>query len=233
MALLTWDGTGEKFYHNGVSHGVLYVQKSDGTYDTGVAWNGLTGVDESPDGGEANDLWADNIKYASLRSVENFKGSISAYHYPDDFNKCDGKIVTDDGVVIGQQKRQSFGFSYRTEIGNDTATGGDDGYIIHVIWNATVNPSDRSYETINDSPDAVEFSWDFECLPVAFTSGTGTDAINGFTSSMELNSLKLGSAKMAAAEALLYGTNANGGTAATDASLPTPTALLAAIAAAA
>ena len=226
MAALTWDGTGEKFYQNGVNHGVLYVQKSDGTYEDGVAWNGLTGVDESPDGGEANDLWADNIKYASLRSVENFKGSISAYHYPDEFNACDGKIVTADGVVIGQQKRQSFGFCYRTEIGNDTSTGSDDGYIIHVIWNATVNPSDRSYETVNDSPDAVEFSWDFECLPVAFTSGTGNAAVNGYTSSMELNSLKLGSGKMAAAEALLYGGQS------ADPTLPTPTALLAAIAAA-
>ena len=220
---ITWDGTGEKYYQNGVSQGVLYVQKADGTYDTGVAWNGLTSVNESPDGGEPNDLWADNIKYGSLRSAENFKGSINAYHYPDDFNKCDGRVVTSDGIIIGQQARTPFGFTYRTEIGNDASPTA--GYVIHVIWNARINPSDRSYETINDNPDAIEFSWDFDTVPVSITGVTGVKTV----SSMELNSIKLGSGKIAAAEALLYGTAASGGGTATNPSLPTPTALVAAI----
>jgi len=219
MAVLTWDGTGERYYHLGVSKGVLYVQKSDGTYENGVAWNGLTGVDESPDGGDANDLWADNIKYGSLRSVENHKGSISAYQYPDEFNACDGKFVTESGIVIGQQKRTSFGFCYRTEVGNDTGTGSDDGYILHIVWNAMVNPSDKSFETINDNPDAIEFDWDYECVPVTMTAVEGVTHV----SSIELPSLKLGKAKMTAAEDLLYGT------ATKEPTLPTPDALIAAI----
>lgn len=218
MSKIVWDAVGDRYYHNGVSQGILFPQKADGTYDNGVAWNGLTGVDESPDGGDTNDLWADNIKYGSLRGAENFKGSISAYQYPDEFNACDGRVVTSSGIIIGQQKRQPFGFVYRTEIGNDTASGTDDGYIIHVVWNATVSPSDRSYETINDSPDAIEFSWDFETIPVAVTGITGVKHL----STMEFNSLKLTTAQMTALENKLFGTD---GTGATDPTLPDPDTL--------
>lgn len=221
MSKIEWDQTGERFYHNGVSNGVLFPQKADGTYDNGVAWNGLTGVDESPDGGDTNDLWADNIKYGSLRGAENFKGSISAYHYPDEFNACDGKVVTPEGIVIGQQRREPFGFVYRTEIGNDTATGSDDGYIIHVVWNATVSPSDRSYETINDSPDAIEFSWDFETIPVPVTGITGVKHL----STMEFNSLKLTAAQMTALKNKLFGTNGEGSSTGTEPTLPDPDTL--------
>lgn len=218
---LTWDATGEKFYQNGVSQGVLYVQKSDGTYENGVVWNGLTSVEDNPDGGEANDLWADNIKYGSLRSAENHKGSINAYHYPDEFNACDGKVVTTDGIVIGQQARIPFGFCYRTEIGNDASPTA--GYILHIVWNASISPSDKSYETINDNPDAIEFSWEYESVPVNVTSVTGVRTC----CTMELNSIKLGTSKMAAAEAVLYGTAPSG-----HATLPTPDSLIATISAA-
>lgn len=217
---LAWDQTGERFYESGVSHGVLYPMSSAGTYPKGTAWNGLTGVDENPDGAEENVLWADNIKYATFRTPENHKGNIKAFTYPDEWKACDGQKSPSgmDGLTIGQQKRQPFGFCYRTEIGNDTAAESDDGYILHLVYNSTVSPTSKSRTTQNENPDATEFSWDYSSTPVPVTGITGASQ----TCTMELNSIKLGSDKMAAIEAILYGTAASGQTAAVDARLPLP-----------
>ena len=225
MSKLVWDATGERFYEMGVSKGVLYVQNSDGTYANGVAWNGLTSVTASPEGAEPNDLYADNIKYASLRSAETFGGTIEAYTYPDEWAECDGSAEPVDGVYVGQQKRKAFGFCYRTEVGNDTVSESDDGYILHIVWNATASPSERAYETINDNPDAITFSWDFDTTPVALT---------GFkpTAHIEINTTKLtaaGKTALATLEATLYGTDGSGGNTGTDATLPTPIAVLTAM----
>lgn len=169
MARLTWDGTGTRWYEVGTSQGVLYPMKADGTgYDTGVAWNGLTAVTDSPDGAEANDMYADDIKYASLRSAETAGGTIEAYTYPDEFIPCDGG-ATDSakGLVIGQQGRRKFGFCYKTKMGNDTTSDVDAAYKLHIVYGATASPSEKSYETINDSPEGMTFSWDFDTTPVA------------------------------------------------------------------
>lgn len=213
MAVLTWDGTGERYYENGVSKGVLYPQDSTGAYPLGVAWNGLTAVTESPDGAEPTDLWADNIKYASLRSAENFKATIEAYTYPDEFAACDGQDSLATGIYIGQQPRKAFGFCYRTEIGNDTNSGTDDGYKLHLIYNATASPSEKAYETINDSPDAITFSWDVETTPINVTGKKPT-------AHLVIDSLKVDSAKLALIEAALYGTSSAA------AYLPTPDDIL-------
>lgn len=203
MSKLVWDATGSRFYENGVDHGVLYVQKDDGTYDNGVVWNGLTGVTESPDGAEPTDLWADNIKYASMRSAETFGATIEAYTYPAEFAVCDGSAEPVVGVKVGQQKRKPFGFCFRTNIGNDTASEADDGYKIHIIYNATASPSERAYETINDSPDAITFSWEITTTPIA---------VNGFkpVSTITIDSTQFDTtekkALLTALENLLYGT---------------------------
>ena len=210
---LTWDATGKHYYENGVDHGVLYPQKSDGTYDDGVAWDGLTGVTESPDGAEPNDLYADNIKYATLRSAETFGGTIEAYQYPPVFAACDGSVSLVDGVYIGQQPRVPFGFSYRTYIGSDTMASGTH-YKLHIVYNATVTPSERNYETVNDSPDAITMSWDFDTVPVNVTDQKPTSTI-------VIDSREANATKLAALEDLLYGTNN------TDPSLPTPDEIVA------
>ena len=219
MSKLVWDATGTRLYENGVDHGVLYPQKDDGTYDTGVAWNGLTGVTESPDGAEPTDLWADNIKYASMRSAETFGATIEAYTYPDEFAECDGSAEPVAGLRLGQQKRKPFGFVYRTNIGNDTATDSDDGYKLHIIYNATASPSERAYETINDSPDAITFSWEVTTTPVA---------VKGYkpVSTITIDSTKIDSAKLTLIENKLFGTDAEGGNAATNPELPSPDDLL-------
>lgn len=200
FAPLTWDGSGQRFYENGVDHAVLYPQSSDGTYPTGVAWNGITGITESPDGAEANDLYADNMKYATLRSAETFGGTITAYTYPDEFGACDGTATPEGmkGLYLGQQARNAFGLSYRTQVGNDTATSDDDGYKLHLVYGATASPSEKSYETINDSPDGIELSWEFTTTPVACE---GYKAVSTIT----LDSLKLGKTAMKAIEDVLYG----------------------------
>ena len=177
MAALIWDKTGERFYETGVSHGVLYRQKNDGTYDAGVAWNGLTGVTESPDGAEPNDLYADNIKYASIRSAETFGATIEAYTYPEEFAECDGSASLATGVYIGQQARRPFAFSYQTEVGNDTQTESDDGYKLHIVYNASASPSEKSYETINDSPDAITLSWEITTTPIPVTGYKPTSTV--------------------------------------------------------
>ena len=228
--LLKWDQTGERWYQNGVSHGVLFPMTSEGTYGDGVVWNGLTGIDENPDGGDITDLWADNIKYASFRNPENYGGTIKAYTYPDEWLPCDGQKAV-GGVVYQGQKRQPFGLCYRTELGNDTMTDTDDAYILHLVYNATVSPSSKSHATQNENPDAEEMSWDFKSLPVAVEGVTGV----AFTSKLELDSRKLTATKMAAIEQVLYGTPAVTGTnaaAAVPARLPLPGEVASIIAAA-
>lgn len=166
MAVIEWDAAGKRFYENGTDHGVLYPMETSGDYGTGVPWNGLTGVTESPEGAEPTDLYADNSKYATLRSTETFGCTIQAYTYPDEFMECDGSAQIAKGVYAGQQERKGFGFCYRTNIGNDTATSSDDGYKLHLIYGCTASPSERAYETINDSPDAITFSWEVKTTPV-------------------------------------------------------------------
>ena len=199
MAALIWDKTGERYFETGVDHGVLYPQKADGTYDDGVVWNGLTAVTESPDGAEPNDLYADNIKYASLRSAETFGATIEAYTYPEEFAECDGSAAMSTGVYIGQQTRKPFGFSYRTLVGNDTATDTDDGYKLHIIYNATASPSEKNYETVNDSPDAITMSWEIDTTPVPVTGKKPTATIT-------IDSTKCDATKLKTLEDILYGT---------------------------
>lgn len=220
MSKIVWDAVGSRFYETGVSHGVLYVQKADGTYDTGVAWNGLTGVTESPDGAEATDLWADNIKYASLRSAETFGGTIEAYTYPDEFGVCDGSWSPVGGVYVGQQTRNPFGFCYRTEVGSDTISdaSSDEGYKLHIVYNATASPSEKAYETINDSPDAITLSWEFTTTPVTI-EGAGKKP----TSLITIDTTKLdtaGKSALASLEAILYGTGS------AEPTLPAPAVVL-------
>lgn len=197
---LVWDASGQRFYENGVDHVALYVQNASGAYPKGVAWNGITGITESPDGAEATDLYADNIKYATMRSAETFGGTITAYTYPDEFGVCDGTATPDglEGVYLGQQARNAFGLAYRSQIGNDTATTADDGYKLHIVYGATASPSEKAYETINDSPDAIEFSWEFTTTPVACT---GYKAVSTIT----IDSLKCDKAKLEALEKILFG----------------------------
>lgn len=163
---LKWDQTGEHWHELGTDHGILFVQNSDGSYKTGVAWNGLTGVTESPSGAEANDMYADDIKYASIRSAETFSGTIEAYQAPEEFGQCDGTESPVPGLYLGQQLRKPFGFAYRTKVGNDTATDSDDAYKIHLIYNATASPSEKQYQTINESPEAITFSWELSTTPI-------------------------------------------------------------------
>ena len=198
---ITWDATGTRYFETGVDHGVLFVQKSDGSYDAGVPWNGLISVTASPDGAEPTDLWADNMKYATLRSAETFGATIEAYTYPDEFMQCDGSATVDNlsGVYIGQQTRKAFGFCYRTKIGSDTDTDASK-YKLHIIYNATASPSERAYETINDSPDAITFSWEITTTPVNVTGYKPT-------SELVINVDELPAGKKAILENMLYGTN--------------------------
>lgn len=166
MAKLVWDKTGERYYETGVNRGVLYPQDSHGKYPKGVVWNGLTAVTKSPGGAEASDYYADNIKYASIRSAETYGATIEAYTYPDEFAACDGSAEITQGVMIGQQSRKPFGFAYRTLIGNDTASEEDDGYKLHLVYNSTASPSEKAYQTINESPEAITFSWEITTTPV-------------------------------------------------------------------
>jgi hypothetical protein len=217
MTTLVWDQVGERIFETGVDHGVLYIPTSEGIYDSGVAWNGLTTVTESPSGAEPNAQYADNIKYANLVSYEEFSGSIEAFTYPEEWAQCDGSAVPHAGVYIGQQSRKTFGFSYRTRIGNDL-DGVDHGYKIHMVWGAIASPSEKAYTTINDSPEAMTLSWDFWTLPVPVTGLKPTSYIC-------VDSTKSASASLAALEAFLYGTVSE------DPSLPTPDAVSALFAA--
>lgn len=193
---IVWDATGEKRYETGTDRGVLYPMENAGTYSTGVPWNGLTAVTESPDGAEATDLWADNIKYASFRSAEEFGGTIEAYTYPDEFGICDGTASPVEGVSLNLQGRKPFGFSYRTVYGSDT---NPDGYKIHIVYGATASPSEKAYETVNDSPDAITFSWEFDTTPVNVTGHKPTSLIT-------IDSTTVSAAALQAIEDILYGT---------------------------
>lgn len=196
MAKITWDNSGEKFFEMGVDHGVLYPLSDEGEYTPGVAWNGLTSVSDSPDGAEANELWADNIKYGVLRSTENHKGTIEAYMFPDEWSECDGYGVPTAGLRIGQQKRKTFGLCYRTMVGNDVDS--ELGYKLHLVYGATASPSEKTHETVNDSPDAMTMSWEYETVPIS---------VDGYkpTASIEIDSTKLNAAKLAKLETILYG----------------------------
>lgn len=198
MSRLVWDKTGERFYETGVKQGVLYPQATGGTYPKGVAWNGLTGVTESPEGAEATPLYADDIKYLNLMSVEEFKATIEAYTYPDEFAECDGSASIATGVLIGQQKRKSFGLSYKTTLGNDV-DGNDLGYKLHVIYGALAAPSEKAYATINDSPEAITFSWEISTTPVS--AGDNYQP----TASLTIDSTKADPDKLKALEDILYG----------------------------
>ena len=196
MSKLTWDASGERLYETGVKQGVLYVMDSN-VYGNGVAWNGLTAITESPSGAESTPLYADDIKYLDLRSTEEFGATIEAYTYPDEFAACDGSASLADGVSIGQQARKMFGLCYRTTVGNDT-DGTDHGYKLHLIYGATASPSEKAYETINDSPEAITFSWEITTTPVSVT---------GFkpTASITIDSTKADPTCLAALEEKLYG----------------------------
>ncbi len=214
---LEWDKTGEREYEVGVSHGVLYPM-SGSTYGAGVAWNGLTGVDENPDGGDINEVWADNIKYATFQTPENHKGNIKAYMFPDEFYPCNGMVSPAGmpGLVYGGQTRKSFGFCYRTEIGTDSNENA--GYKLHLVYNSKVQPSSRSHATKSENVDPEEMSWDYNSTPVAVTGVSGVEQ----TSTVEIKSTDFTTAQMEALEAVLYGTAASGSTAAVAARLPSP-----------
>lgn len=199
MSKLVWDQTGERLYETGVKKGVLYPQATGGTYPNGVAWNGLTAVTESPSGAEATALYADDIKYLNLMSTEELGATIEAYTYPDEFAECDGSAEIAGGVSIGQQTRKAFGLCYRTVLGNDTESN-DYGYKLHIIYGCLASPSEKAYATINDSPEAITFSWEVTTTPVE---------VAGFkpTASITIDSTKADAEKLAALEDILYGSD--------------------------
>ncbi len=197
MSRITWDNVGERYYETGVKQGVLYPIQTGGLYNKGVAWNGLTAVTESPSGAEATALYADDIKYLNLLSNEEFGATIEAYTYPDEFAECDGSAALADGVMIGQQKRKTFGLCYRTAVGNDV-DGSDFGYKLHLVYGCLAAPSEKAYATINDSPEAITFSWEVTTTPVS---------VEGYkpTSQITIDSTKADAEKLAALEDILYG----------------------------
>lgn len=215
MAKLTWDDAGKRLYETGVQKGVLYPMGDNGAYAAGVAWNGLTAVTESPSGAEATPLYADDIKYLELTSAEEFGATVEAYTYPDEFAECDGSAEVATGVKIGQQPRKVFGLCYRTTLGNDVK-GNDYGYKLHIVYGCKAAPSEKAYASINDSPEAITFSWEVTTTPVSVT---------GFkpTAHLEIDSTKVTAAKLAALEAILYGADASGGSGSgTEPRLPLP-----------
>ena len=197
MSKLVWDQTGERYYETGVKNGVLYVQGEGGTYQTGVAWNGLTAVTESPSGAEPTTLYADDMKYLTLMSAEEFGATIEAYTYPVEFNQCNGEAEIATGVIVGQQDRKSFGLCYRTTVGNDV-DGNAYGYKLHIIYGAKAAPSEKAYAAINDSPEAITFSWELTTTPIN---------VEGFkpTANITIDSTKADASKLTALEAILYG----------------------------
>lgn len=212
MAKMKWDQIGERLFETGTDRGVLFPQLPTGEYGPGVPWSGLTKVTESPEGGEETPLYADNIKYLSLYSIENLKGTIEAFTYPDEFAECDGSKEVTAGVRFNQQQRKSFAFAYRTKIGNDV-DGTNHGYKLHIIYGVRVSPSERANETINETPAAMPLSWAFSSTPVEVEGITGVEV----TAVVEVNSLSAPAGKMAALEELLYGGDSE------ESKLPTPT----------
>ena len=214
MSRIKWNEAGTKTYETGVDRGVLYPMSNTGTYPVGVPWQGLTGVSESPSGAEASPIYADNNKYLNLVSTEEFGASVEAYTYPDEFAECDGSAEPTTGVVIGQQNRKTFGLCYRTLIGNDVENT-EYGYKLHLVYGALAAPSEKSYQTVNDSPEAATFSWEISTTPVAVT---------GFkpTATVVIDSTKVDAAKLAAFEDIIYGKDAAGEVPAVVARLPLP-----------
>ena len=215
MTAITWDGAGARLYETGVDHGVLYIPDANGVYNTGFAWNGLTTVTESPSGAEPSAQYADNLKYLNLISAEEFAATIEAFTYPEEFGQCDGSATPLAGLKLGQQARKSFGLSYRTKIGDDLV-GTDKGYKLHLVYGAQAAPSEKAYATINDSPEAITFSWEVTTTPVAVTGYKPTASIT-------IDSTKVDPTKLAALELVLYGTVG------VDPLLPTPDAVISAL----
>lgn len=221
MARITWDVAGEHYFETGVKNCVLYVQNAQGAYPLGVGWDGITSISEKPTGADATKLYADDTKYLNLRAVEEFGGTIEAYQYPEEFGECNGEaeLLTAsnmNGVSLGQQARKTFGLCYRTAIGNDVS-GSDYGYKLHLIYGCTCSPSERSYTTINDSPEAITFSWEFETVPVPVTGHKNVSCLT-------IDMTKMTSAQKTAIENAVYGKDGEGA-AATDPYLPLPDAL--------
>ena len=202
MSKIVWDQTGDRLYETGVKNGVLYIQNSDGTYPKGVAWNGLTSITESPSGAEATALYADDMKYLNLISAEEFGATVEAYTYPDEFAECDGSASLATGVTVGQQSRKTFALCYRTVLGNDTDNDAH-GYKLHIIYGATAAPSEKAYSTVNDSPEAITFSWELKTTPVN---------VAGFkpTACITIDSTKADPEKLTALEEILYGKDGTG-----------------------
>lgn len=216
MAKLVWNEAGKRLYETGVDRGVLYVSDGIGGYKKGVVWNGLVSVNESPSGAEATPLYAGNVKYVELMSNEEFGASIEAYTYPEEFEQCDGSAELANGITIGQQPRKSFGLCYRTKIGNDTA-GDEHGYKIHLIYGAKAAPTEKSYTTINDSPEAITFSWEITTTPIEVAGHKPT-------ATLTIDSTKVTPTALTAIETKLYGDTTG------EATLPTPAEILALIA---
>ena len=201
MARLIWDEVGQRFFETGVKNGVLYVQEDNGSYKNGVVWNGLTAVTESPSGAEETPLYADDVKYLTLRSAEEFGATVEAYTYPEEFEQCDGSASIANGVTIGEQARRAFGLCYRTSVGNDIQ-GQNFSYKLHLIYGCTVAPSEKSYSTINDNPEAITFSWELSTVPVP---------VDGFspTASLVIDASKVDEGKMQQLEDALFGNESN------------------------
>lgn len=222
MPKLVWDAIGEHLYETGTDRGVVYPQNSSGAYPEGYAWNGLTGVTESPSGAEATDLWADNMKYLSLLSAEDFGLTIEAYTYPEEFAVLDGTAAPAPGVRIGQQTRKPFGFCFRSIVGNDTESN-DYGYKLHLVYGCKASPSEKSYSTVNDSPEAITFSWTVTTTPVNVTGYKATAQITIDTTKLTQSQ----QTALAELEDILYGTDGSGGTTGTAARLPLPDEVIA------
>lgn len=213
MPALTWDETGKRLYETGVDHGALYVMGADGLYGAGVPWNGLVTVTETPSGAEPNPQYADNIKYLNLLSAEEFGFTIEAFTYPPEWGQCDGSMSPSEGVTVGQQGRKTFGMSYRTRVGNDV-DGSDHGYKLHLVYGALAAPSERAFSTINDSPEAITFSWECTTSPVAAGAGLKPTAL------ITIDSTLVDPTQLAALETLLYGADTE------PAKLPLPSEVL-------
>lgn len=215
MAKLVFNNVGERLFETGVKNGVLYVMGDDGAYENGVVWNGLTAVTESPSGAETTPLYADDVKYVVIYAAEEFGATVEAYTYPEEFEQCDGSAAISEGITIGQQTRKSFGMCYKTSVGNDVQ-GQDYGYKIHIIYGAKAAPSEKSYSTVNDSPEAVTFSWELSTVPVPVEG-------HNPTATMVIDSTRVPAEKMALIEAKLYGSEDS------EATLPLPNEILALI----
>lgn len=215
MAQLVWDTIGERYYETGVDHAVLYPIDTSGAYPRGVAWNGMTSINETPSGADSNPQYADNIKYLDLTSAEEFGGTIEALTYPDEFGECDGSATVKPGVIFGQQSRKMFGLSYRTKVGNDT-DGQDHAYKLHLIYGAKVAPTDRGYTTVNDSPEAITFSWEFTTTPVPVKAVDSTGKAYRPVSCITIDSRTADAEKLNALEKKLYGSESG------EATLPSP-----------